>query len=249
MSYPSRKRVHAKKRSFFSRFRVVLGSILLIIVVALLALDPIKNHLIQKGQTQNQIGNLTLEQVRMNRNADVTYDWGDVNAITALNVISQNTNPDELPTIGGIAIPAVNMNLPIYLGVSDEKMYLGAGTLFPDQEMGVSNYSLASHHSKHPELLFAPLLRVEVGDVVYLTDLERIYEYTVTHYEIVSRYRVDILDPTEHAQLTLVTCDSTLQDSYIVYANLSNSVTLQEATDEMLAAFNLPQTIDDGTHG
>lgn len=241
-----RKRKKAKKRRR-GGFRTFLGIVLLLVAAVLLAMDPLKNYLIQRGQTQNQIGNLTLEQVRANRNANVTYNWDDINEIDAFNVIRQNVNPDDLPTIGGIAIPSVDMNLPIYLGVSDAGMYLGAGTLFPDQEMGVSNYSLASHHSIHEELLFAPLTRVQYGDVVYLTDLEKVYVYEIDSIRTVPPTAIEVLDPTPEPILTLITCDSTLQDRIVVQGSLKQIVDISEASDDMINAFSLPRTIDDGT--
>ncbi|MBK0348454.1 class A sortase [Aerococcaceae bacterium zg-ZJ1578] len=249
MSAKTRQELHGKRRRKQRRrrrgggFRTALGIILIVIALGLFALDPIKNYMIQKGQTQNAIHNLTVEQVRENKKANVTYNWEDISSLSAYDVIRQNVNPDDLPTIGGIAIPAVNMNLPIYKGVSEAGMYLGAGTLYADQEMGVSNYSLASHHSIHKDLLFAPLLRVEYGNIVYLTDLEYVYVYEIDNIQTVPPTAVEVTYPTDNAILTLITCDSTLQDRIVVQASLKEKVAINKASDAMISAFKLPKTV------
>ncbi|MGX7078008.1 class A sortase [Globicatella sanguinis] len=224
-------------------FRTFLGVMLILFAIALLAMDPIKNYMIKRGQTQNAIGNITAEQIQKNKLADVSFDWDNIQALNAYDVILQNVNPDDLPTIGAIAIPSVKMNLPIYKGTSEAGMYLGAGTLFEDQEMGVSNYPLASHHSIHEGLLFQPLMNVEYGATVYLTDLENIYEYQIDNIQRVDPTALEVLNPTETPIITLITCDYDLVERVIVQATMVKSVPINEATDDMLAAFELDLTV------
>lgn len=253
MAVKSRSDLHNKKRSKKRKkrwfgLRTFFGVLLILFAIGLFAMDPLKNYMIQRAQTQNAIGNLSLEQVQRNREAEVSYDWDNIRTLDAYTVISQNVSPDDLPTIGGVAIPAVNMNLPINKGTDEASMYLGAGTLFPDQEMGVSNYSIASHHSIHEDLLFAPLMKVKYGDIVYLTDLEYIYVYEIDNIQTVPPTAVEVLDPTPTPILTMITCDYGLVDRVVVQASLTDKVPIDEATSEMVSAFNLPQTIDDGTN-
>ncbi|MGO4937602.1 class A sortase [Fundicoccus sp. Sow4_H7] len=239
----SRSERHNKKKRKGGRFQTVLGVLLILVALALLAIDPIKNHIIRQGSQQNQIGNLTREEVLMNQEREVDYDWLVIDNISATDVLTNNVNPNDLPTIGGIAIPNVNMNLPIYKGVTNEGMYLGAGTLRPDMEMGESNYAIASHHSINEDLLFAPLMRVEMGDMIYLTDLENIYAYQIDFIEQVAPERVDLVQETELPIVTLITCDYSLNERVVIQGSLVEQVPINEASDEMLNAFNLPQTI------
>ncbi|MDO4432608.1 MAG: class A sortase [Aerococcaceae bacterium] len=232
-----------KKRSLGTKIRLTLAVLLLLFGLALLAIDPIKHHMIKRAQEVNSIGQLTREQIIANEQREVTYNFEDIKELNAVNVLKNNVNPKDLPTIGAVAIPSVNMNLPIYKGVSDEGMYLGAGTLLDKQKMGKSNYSLASHHSIHKGLLFEPLVHVKVGDYVYLTDLDKIYKYKVFFYELVDPSRVDLIEPTEEAIVTLITCDSTLVNRIVVQGKLEEIVPVGEASDEMLAAFQLAQTV------
>ena len=47
---------------------------------------------------------------------------------------------------GAIAIPKVNLYLPILLGLSDDSLSTGAGTMRKNQVMGQGNYPLAGHY-------------------------------------------------------------------------------------------------------
>lgn len=223
--------------------RLVFASIFLLVGVGLLLLDPLKNHMIEQGQKENAIANLTREQIVANEQKEVTYDFDDVQTLNAYNVIKNNVNPKDLPTVGAVAIPSVKMNIPIYKGVSDEGMYLGAGTLLPDQKMGKSNYSLASHHSINENLLFAPLVKVKLGDYVYLTDLDKIYKYEVFFYEQVEPTRVDLIEPTTDPIVTLITCDYSLSERIVVQAKLVDEQPLDKASQDMMHAFELQQTV------
>ncbi|MUG33622.1 sortase, partial [Psychrobacter sanguinis] len=78
------------------------------------------------------------------------------------------------PVIGGIAIPELGINLPIFKGLGNVELIYGAGTMKEDQVMGGdNNYSLASHHIfglvGSSEMLFSPLERAKDGMVIYLT--------------------------------------------------------------------------------
>lgn len=238
-----RDRHQKKKRSGRSWIRTLLGVILILFAVGLLALDPIKNHMIRQGTETNQVANFTREQIEQNETADVTFNWDDISTLDAQSVFANQENPGNLPVIGGIAIPELNMNLPIHKGVSEAGMFFGAGTLYEDMEMGFENYSIASHHSIHDELLFAPLMDAAIGQTIYLTDLETIYEYEIDFVETVPETRIDLTYPTETPKVTLITCDPGLIDRVVVQGELISEVSINDASQEMLAAFNIPETV------
>ena len=54
----------------------------------------------------------------------------------------------NLPVIGAIAIPSVEINLPIFKGLSNVALLTGAGTMKENQVMGKNNYALASHRTE-----------------------------------------------------------------------------------------------------
>ncbi|MGX7091717.1 class A sortase [Hutsoniella sourekii] len=243
--HQSRKRHRPRKRKS-SGLRTFFAILLIFIGVGLLALDPLKNKFIEQGTQQNTVGNLTREQIESNKQADVTYNFDDIEQLDTVGVLRDrvqgNADASDLPVIGGIAIPDVGMNLPIHKGVSNAGMYLGAGTLDPNQKMGESNYPLASHHSIDKDLLFAPLLRVEMGSMIYLTDLDKVYQYEIDYIERVAPTRVDLLDPTDKPVVTLITCDYGLVDRFVVRGTLVDERPIQEASQEVLDAFEIPQT-------
>ncbi|MCW6663396.1 class A sortase [Aerococcaceae bacterium NML190073] len=235
-----RKHKSRNRRNFI---RYLIAGLLFCMGIGLLLLDPLKNYFIQQGQEVNSIVNLTREEIVANQQRTVTYNFEDVEAISAYRVLKNRINPKDLPTIGAIAIPSVKVNLPIYLGVSEEGMYLGACTLIKNQQMGQSNYPLASHHSIHPDLLFAPLKHLQLDDLIYLTDLDAVYVYRTHLIETVDPYRMDVLASTEQSIVTLITCDDTLENRLIIQAELIDTKPMKQVTPEMLDAFNLAQTV------
>lgn len=237
----SQYRDNKKKASRFN-FRTVLGVILIIVALGLFALDPIKNYMIRQGTEQNTVANIDRETILANQEYEATYNWDDIEQLDAFSVLTDDVKAGDLPVVGGIAMPDLGMNLPIHKGVSNAGMYLGAGTLYADQEMGFSNYSLASHHSVHDELLFAPLMNVEYGQTIYLTDLEYVYIYEVDFIENVPATSVELTFPTDSARVTLITCDYDLIERVVVQGALVDSVHIEDANQDMLEAFNIPQT-------
>ncbi len=240
MDTETRKSRHSNK---YWNWRTILGVILIVVALGIFAMNPLKNYMIAKGSQANTIANLTREEIIANSERDATFDLDEITTIDAMTVISDGVNPNDLPVIGGIAIPELGMNLPIHLGTANEGMYYGAGTLDPDQKMGESNYALASHHSKHPELLFAPLMNAEVGQTIYLTDLDKVYVYEIDVVEVVSPQDVSVLAPTEVPIVTLITCTYDLVNRVIVQGTLVEERPLSEASQAMQDAFSIDQTI------
>lgn len=236
-----RKEYKQKKKG--NGFLSFLGILLILVAVGLLAINPIKDYMIKSGTEENAIANMSKDMIAANNSKDVTFDFEDVNNLNAYDVIKNGANPKDLPTIGAIAIPDVKMNLPIYKGVSDAGMYLGAGTLRPDMVMGENNYAIASHHTLKKGYLFEPLLRVEMGDLIYLTDLDKVYVYKVDYKEVVDPSRVDLIEPTSDPIITLVTCE-TGENNFqriIIQGDLVKTVPIEKASKEMIKAFGLKQ--------
>ncbi len=56
--------------------------------------------------------------------AAVLHDFSH-QPLNPYDAIASGVNSKILPTVGGVAMPDVGMNLPIYMGVTNEGMYLG----------------------------------------------------------------------------------------------------------------------------
>lgn len=228
-----------------SKTRRYLINILLvtmaIIGIILILNDQIKDYFIKRNSKKYSVENLEINDIKKNKEMPASFDFDNVKEIDSKSVFIEQYKNKELPTIGGIAIPSVGINLPIFKGLSNEALIYGAGTMSKDQVMGKGNYSLASHHTKNPELLFTPLEKVKIGEKIYLTDLENIYVYDITSNQKVSPDSVYVLDEIPGKNIvTLVTCGESEGITRIVVQGELVSITpLNKSTQDMKNAFNI----------
>lgn len=126
-------------------------------------------------------------------------------------VAKARMNKSSIKVIGSIAIPSVDLYLPIGKGVSNETLALAAGTLKADQTMGQGNYALAGHHMIKHGALFSPLYyRSKVGQMIYLSDVTHIYAYRTSQRTFIKATDVQVIDDVPGKKLvTLITCDKT----------------------------------------
>lgn len=223
----------AKKVNKLEIIRYIISSILIIIGLSLLATQPIKQFLMkQQGEvTKSELKALTPEEIKSAENSDASYDYDAIHSISLDTILTAQKNKSKAPMIGEIAIPDIDLNLPIVKGVSDDNLLVGAATMKPGQEMGIGNYSLASHYSDayNETLLFAPLIKASEGMKIYLTDLSKVYIYEVTSVTLVEPTAVEVLDETGENIITLVTCnDMSATKRRIVRGKL---VSVQKASD------------------
>lgn len=120
--------------------------------------------------------------------------------------------------VGKIFIPDVDIKLPIYKGLGVENgdnMLKGAVTNKKKQEMGKRNYVLSSHNNLN-NTLFSSLEESKVGEKVYITDEDNIYEYKIVDMKVVTPDSVSILDDVKNKNiLTLYTCTSYTPNSTV----------------------------------
>lgn len=90
-------------------------------------------------------------------------------------------------------------------GVANSALAVGAGTMKPDQKLGIGNYALAAHYFEGRDVLFGPLYNATIGDSVYVTDLDKVYEYRINHKETIAATDVHVIDDTPgQTKLTLI---------------------------------------------
>lgn len=232
------------KNFVLGKGRTILAGVLFILGIILLLESPIKNYFLnnQKNEVLNELKHLTADEIKANEAKEASFDYTDVKAINAVDVIKANKNHSKLPSIGEISVPSLNMNLPIVKGTTNESMLVSAGTLKPDQKMGEGNYTLASHYSNayNETLLFSPLKRATLGMKIYLSDGEKIYTYEISAIDIVTPDRVDVLNDSYDPIITLVTCeDLAATKRRIVTGRLTTITDVGNATKEMVDAFNI----------
>ena len=129
---------------------------------------------------------------------------------------------DEI--IGVLEIPAMELTMPVYLGVSDEHLAAGAAVLGnTSAPIGGddTNCVIAGHRGWKGADYFRHIDRLQVGDTVTLTNLWKTLTYTVADIQIIQPHEVDKIKIQQGRDLlTLVTCHpyaSGGRQRYVVY--------------------------------
>ena len=232
-----------KKRRLSNWLSNLFLLLLLLIGLALIFNNQIKNYFIKQTGEAYAVDTIDRSDVEKNMEAEATFDFDAVEPASSEAVLRAQLSNKALPVIGGVAVPSVGINLPIFKGLANEALLYGAGTLSPTQKMGEGNYALASHRAQSPDLLFTPLDDVAIGAAIYVTDLENIYTYTATSSVRVDPTDVYLLDEVEgRKMITLITCgEMGGVTRRVIQGDLESVTPVDEATDEMLAAFNMAQ--------
>lgn len=187
--------------------------------------------------TQNQnkaMTSLTRKKVEENEKKKGMFDFKKVKEVDLTQVAKARTQKGA-DVIGAIAIPDVNMHLPICLGMSDAAMTTGGGTMRADQKMGKGNYPLAGHYMTSKGILFSPLEDTKKGQKIYLTNMKNVYVYKIYMKKIVSPYAVYLVDNTKKPIVTLITCADGGVNRWAVRGNL---IKTEKVTKENTKVFN-----------
>ncbi|KXT78879.1 Sortase A, LPXTG specific [Streptococcus sp. DD11] len=237
----SQRRQKRSKRNIFIN---IIATLLIIVALALIFNAQIRNMIMVWHTNQYQVSKVSKESIDKNKNAETSFDFNKVESLSTEAVINAQWKAQQLPVIGGISIPEVSMNLPIFKGLDNAGLYYGAGTMKESQQMGQGNYALASHHvfgiTGASDMLFSPLDRAKAGMKIYITDKEKVYTYVITSVETVTPDRIDVIDDTEGvAEITLVTCeDAAATNRTIVKGTLEGSIEYDKAPKEVLESFS-----------
>lgn len=230
-----------KLRNFIINCAVFL---LFLVALALIFNSSIRNMIMVWHTNQYQVSKVSKEEIKQNKAVESTFEFSDVQSLSTEAVINAQWQAQKLPVIGGISIPEVSMNLPIFKGLDNVGLYYGAGTMKEDQQMGQGNYALASHHvfgiTGASDMLFSPLDRAKIGMKIYITDKDKIYTYTISSIESVAPERVDVINDTEGvSEITLVTCeDAAATSRTIVKGTLESTIDYDKAPKDILDAFS-----------
>jgi sortase A len=107
------------------------------------------------------------------------------------------------PAIAVLAIPRIGLEAPIFRGTDEVTLNRGIGWIEGTAEPGgAGNSGLAAHRDG----FFRPLKDIAVNDVIELRTRSGARTFVVRDWAIVEKDSVDVLAPTSHRSLTLVTC-------------------------------------------
>ena len=105
--------------------------------------------------------------------------------------------------LGRIVIRAIGLEVMILEGIDDETLRRAVGhipgTSLPGQ---AGNVAIAGHR----DTFFRPLRNIQKDDEITLTTLTRSYRYRVDSTKVVEPADIGVLDDSDEAILTLVTC-------------------------------------------
>ncbi|MCI2253062.1 class A sortase [Domibacillus sp. PGB-M46] len=188
------------------KIRQVIGVLCILTAIVLIGAPFLKYELLEAKSSHVTAQSLTPEKIEQNNKKPAEFDMESIEPPSVMDTVVKEAKADEESVVGQIRIPAVNMDLPILKGTTNENLMAGATTMRENQWMGVGNYPLAGHHMNREDLLFSPVLKVKKGDLIYVTDLTYEYTYSVTKIEVVHESRTDVIENTIEPNITLVTC-------------------------------------------
>ena len=240
MSKDKKNKATKKRRKWLDILRWVLIVVLLVVGLALIFNKSIRNTVIAWNTNKYQVSKVSKKTIEKNKEAKTSFDFDTVKSISTESVLQAQMDAQELPVVGGIAIPEVGINLPIFKGLGNTELTYGAGTMKEDQVMGgENNYSLASHHV-FGDMLFSPLDKAKEGMKIYLTDKNKVYTYVISEVKVVQPTEVAVVDDTPgKSEVTLVTCtDAEATQRTIVKGELKSQVDFDKASSDIIEAFN-----------
>lgn len=119
----------------------------------------------------------------------------------------KSTSNDDIEGVGILIISKINLKVVIGEGADLQTLKYAVGhfkgTALPGQK---GNFCVAGHRSYVFGEYFNRLNEVNIGDEIVVKTLDGEFKYKVYKTEVVLPSQVEVLNPTEDATMTLVTC-------------------------------------------
>lgn len=228
-----------------------LGIAMLVVGIGMIIYNFTPGFNVWLNQREMTITDYTTEQIAANTEeaTNASYTHNDVVTATPEQVRESRerikSGKDQLNVLGAVYMPEQEASVSIIAGLSQSALLSGAGTFYPEQRMGEGNYPLASHNMSivGPHLLLTDMVNnTKAGDKVYLTDLDKVYEYKTYFAEMVQPTRIDLVNmnrvsPDGNPIVTLMTCNWDGSLRYIVQAELVDTTPYEEAPQDVIEGF------------
>lgn len=194
------------------KIRRVIGIILIIVGLALITSIVYKK--METSKKQKELQNI-LEQVI---NEDPKSEGSD-NGDKSIN---------GYKPIALIEIPSINLSQGLVEGMSDNVLQYYLGHFEDSAKPGEKgNFVVAGHRVSDYSEAFVNLYKVEAGDDIIVKANKKEYIYKIDENFIVDPSRVDVLDKTDDATITLITCTVGAKERVIVKGKLIETKDLQ----------------------
>ena len=234
------------------RIKVVgWGAVALLLIACLLMFfnEQIRDWTIAQRSQQFALQRVSPNDILQNKKKKGNYDFSQVQPIDSKTILLEH--PNYSGVIGAIAIPDVQLNLPVFEGVGGDNLFYGAGTMKEGQIMGSGNYALAGHHifdslyGDNSSMLFSPLQSAKQGMLIYLTDKATVYSYRITSVTTVGGDEGEIIfDKGEKSLITLITCTDAEATARIAVQGELVKTEAWERVPKLQKIFNQPYNKD-----
>ena len=176
--------------------------IILLIAIIFIGIFILKN--INKESTNTNQINYTEENSNINKFEEIKT----INIIYKQKEVDFPKEIEGVKVIGKLEIPKINLTTYILKETSKENLNISVTKLCGPKVNGVGNLCITGHNY-HKERMFGNLKKIEIGDIIKITDLKGItIEYQV--YDIYKVYpkEVDCLiqETGGEREITLITC-------------------------------------------
>lgn len=208
--------------------RWTVAVILFVVGLALIFNQQIKSALVDSYRPT-----VTRQAVVKNQKKKASYDFDSVQDLSLQSVAAARAKKQDINVIGEIA-----------KGVDNTTLALAAGTMREDMQMGKGNYALAGHNMANgSKILFSPLYyHAKKGQMIYLTDMKRVYEYRIYQRKFIKATDVQVVNDTKNAIVTLITCDDTGKGRLMIRGKLVRSEKFSQAPQKAQKALSSKYT-------
>lgn len=191
----------------------IISILLIILGVFFILLPTIQDKTIEnKTESINKVvEEISHDEIVENIETDVEFDYEAIEDVNPSNVIFGTMNFDRKNIIGQLSVPEIGLDLPLLNGITNANLSVGATTMKKGQKIGERNYPIAGHYMKNKDLLFGSLMDIEIGNKVYITDKNTVYEYEIYDTVVVEDTAMYMLEDSESEKrgkpiVSLMTC-------------------------------------------
>ena len=196
------------------KVKKVIGILLIVVGVSLILSVTYKKYVTTKKNNQ------LIEDFR----ADINKPQVEEDDDDYVEQEDEEIDIDKINAMAIMEIPSIDLMQGVVEGIQDSviKYYLGH---FPESaEPGEEgNFAVAGHRVSSYTDAFVNLYKVKPGDDIKITTREKVYTYTVNEVFVVEPEDVYVLEETDEATITLVTCTVGGKQRVIVKGNLKTS--------------------------
>jgi sortase A len=173
----------------------ILSVLVILLGILVFTLPYLVNVVINNSTKANAdyVKTISAEELKENQKRQATFDFSIVEDIDVNSTLIDIGKTDKNLILGQLLIPDLNLDLPIFKGLSKINLLAGAATMKDGQVMGKGNYSLAGHHMNNKALLFGGLMDIKYGSIIKLTNKITIYEYIIYEILVVPDTQIDVI--------------------------------------------------------